>query len=634
MFQREHLEQTQERDNDTMFIAPPNFADSFRKASDSGAQYVFARDITDTGHKKFTKDVTPEQMIIYQNLQHPSERSFYEVMLPQKPVKLFYDIDVCPAIENIDLINQLVHEVIDITIVSMKELYGVTNLTQDDFAVLDSSGNVKKPTGIVPKTSLHIVLVRKACFNTIKNMKEYVSYVFSEKSGYLKSGIDLHVDQGVYRHGCLRMPGSTKRGQNRHLRIITTQYTELDCMVTYVNTDTESFQILEKPVKKDTKRKEEHLLRVMQSKISVQQISNEDIYRQAVDALPSSLAMDYNTWINTGIKMYVAGVPEFLWHEFSKKGVEQYNYITAHEKWMSFEQYNRGSMASLFRLLRTHGQEHVADKLLRHTLRFMGKYNHEIALGLARLYGDEHIYSQGCWYFYNGHRWIEDREQTHISRTIMTRFQSRLDHEIHESVVYFEHHGVEHASYNEEIVRSKNLYNIKEKTQSGRIGNDWHTLAVAFEEQHFVETLDRNVDLMGFENGVLELKTGLFRDMSRDDRIMMSTKYSFEHVYEVPSSDHDDLTVLLEQLFPDKAVFEYMMIFLGSCLSGKIHEELIHFWTGLSTRQTGGNGKSTFVTLLLQTCGDYGVCGHSSIITSKRENSNSANSALMALKGK
>ena len=203
MFQREHLEHTQERDNDTMFIAPPNFADSFRKASEGGAQYVFERDITDTGHKKFTKDVTPEQMITYQNLQHPSEHSFYEVMLPQKPVKLFYDIDVCPAIENVDLMNQLVHEVIDITIISLKELYGITNIAIDDFAVLDSSGNVKKPTGIVPKTSLHIVLVRKACFNTIKNMKEYVSYVFSEKSGYLKSGIDLHVDQGVYRHGCL-----------------------------------------------------------------------------------------------------------------------------------------------------------------------------------------------------------------------------------------------------------------------------------------------------------------------------------------------------------------------------------------------------------------------------------------------
>ena len=78
-----------------------------------------------------------------------------------------------------------------------------------------------------------------------------------------------------------------------------------------------------------------------------------------------------------------------------------------------------------------------------------------------------------------------------------------------------------------------------------------------------------------------------------------------------------------------------MMCFLGSCLSGVVHDELIHFWTGLDrNKQTGSNGKSTFVTLLLKVFGDYGACGHSSIITSKRESASSSNSALMSLKGK
>jgi len=177
------------------FIAPPNFSESFRKVSEGGAQYVFARDITDTGHKKYTKDLTPEQMITYQNQQHIFERSIYEVMLPQKPTKLFYDIDMCPAIENGDLLDQLINEILEITAISMKEMYNISTITNTDFAVLDSSGNVNKLTGIVSKTSLHMVLVNKVCFKTIKNMKEYVSYVFSEKSGYLKSGVDLHIDQ-------------------------------------------------------------------------------------------------------------------------------------------------------------------------------------------------------------------------------------------------------------------------------------------------------------------------------------------------------------------------------------------------------------------------------------------------------
>ena len=612
------------------FIAPPNFSESFRKVSEGGAQYVFARDITDTGHKKYTKDLTPEQMITYQNQQHIFERSFYEVMLPQKPIKLFYDIDMCPAIENGDLLDQLINEILEITAISMKEMYNISNITNTDFAVLDSSGNVNKPTGIVSKTSLHIVLVNKVCFKTIKNMKEYVSYVFSEKSGYLKSGVDLHIDQGVYRHGCLRMPGSTKRGQNRHLRILTDQFTQLDCMVTNVNTT--GVDILEKPVKKDTKRKEDHLMRIAQARIGVQQISNDDIYRQVIDALPSFLATNYDDWINTGIKMYTAGVPETLWHEFSKKSVEQYNYITAHEKWMSFSTYTIGSMAGLFRLLRTHGQDQIADNLLRHTLRFMGKYNNDIALGLARLYGDDHVFSENVWYFYNGSRWIEDKAQTHISRTIMTRFQKRLDHEIHECAVYFEHHQPDHPSYTEEMVRSKNLYTIKEKTQSGRIGSDWHVLAVTFEQEKFASLLDTQLHLIGFDNGVYDLTSNTFRNMTRDDKITMTTGYNYEHVYDAQDY-HGELDMLLQQIFPDTDILEYMLCFLGSCLCGKVNEELIHFWTGLSNKQTGSNGKSTFVSLLLLTFGDYAMCGHSSIITSKRENSSSANSALMALKG-
>ena len=149
------------------FIAPPNFSESFRKVSEGGAQYVFARDITDTGHKKYTKDLTPEQMITYQNQQHIFERSFYEVMLPQKPIKLFYDIDMCPAIENGDLLDQLINEILEITAISMKEMYNISTITNTDFAVLDLSSNVNKPTGIVSKTSLHIVLVNKVCFKTV-----------------------------------------------------------------------------------------------------------------------------------------------------------------------------------------------------------------------------------------------------------------------------------------------------------------------------------------------------------------------------------------------------------------------------------------------------------------------------------
>lgn len=612
----------------------PNWENTLKKASEGGAQYVFARDRNVHGAKDFTADMTPEQMILYQNETKISERNFYEVMLPQKPVKLFYDIDICPAIENNELIDALINEVIDVTITSLRDMYSLNDVSIEDFAVLDSSGEVQKTTGIVKKTSLHIVLVNKACFSNVKFMKDYVSYVFSDKSGYVKDNTNLHIDQAVYRHGCLRMPGSTKKGQMRHLKIMNRGFTELDCMITCIDPEA---QMLERPtIKKEPKRKEDFVNRLIQARINAQQLTDDDLFQKVIDALPSSLAFDYAQWINVGIKLYVAGSPETYWHEFSKKCVKEYEYDKAHNKWLSFGSYERGSPAGLFRLLRVHGKGDVADDLVHHTLRFMGKYNHEIALGLAKLYGDDHVFSKGVWYFFDDHCWIEDSEQTHVSRTIMTRFQSKIDREIRETNRFLENHSPDHPQYVEESVRSKNLYAIKEKTQSGRIGSDWHVLEVAFEQRKFAETLDANFDLIGFDNGVFDLKTCTFRDSTRDDRITLSTRYSFEHVYDMHEcrSDFETLDNFLVQIFPDQDILDYMIAFLGSCLSGQVSEELIHFWTGLSNKQTGSNGKSTFVSLLLMTFGDYGTCGHSSIITTKRESSSSSNSAIMSLRGK
>jgi P4 family phage/plasmid primase-like protien len=610
--------------------SPPNWHNKLSAATAGGAQYIFAEDTSDGGAKRYTKDFTPEQMIVYQNRRDPSERNFYEWMLADKPVKLFYDIDFYGSYGNTELIDALVNSVIRTTITSLNEMFNVNDINTHDFAVLDSSGEVVTPAGKTKKTSIHIVLARKACFREVKFLKHYVTYVFSEKSGYISSKQelqDLHLDFGVYRFGCLRIPGSTKRGQNRHLRIITQQFSELDCLITNIDS---SFQQLEAFLKKNNKRKESHLMHVVQSRISLQQYTNDDIYAQVVDALPAFLASDYSTWINVGIKLYVAGAPEKYWHDFSKKSIEQYEYVKAHEKWETFRNYGRGSTAGLLRLLREHGRHEVADQLVSHSLKYMSKYNNDIAAVLARLYGDDHVYSKGSWFFYNGLRWIEDVDRTHISRTIMTRFQYKIDSELRSVNDYLINNDPNNPGYNDKIQQSKNLIAVKEKTQSGRIGIDFHVLEVAFENERFKELLDSNLDLIGFNNGVYDLSSGVFRESSRDDRITRSVGYD----YDGSDCDNSQLDIFLQQVFPEPLLLQYMLFFLGSCLSGRVNEELIHFFTGVSSRQTGSNGKSSLITLLLQVFGDYASMGHGSILVSKRENSQNSNSALMSLKGK
>ena len=77
-----------------------------------------------------------------------------------------------------------------------------------------------------------------------------------------------------------------------------------------------------------------------------------------------------------------------------------------------------------------------------------------------------------------------------------------------------------------------------------------------------------------------------------------------------------------------------MLSVLSSCLDGKNREETISFWTGVSSKQTGSNGKSTLCNLLSAAFGDYFLNGHPSIITGKIEKAQSANPAVHSLKGK
>ena len=185
-----------EEDDDAV---SPNWLENLQKALSGSPKAVFAKDLNVDGAKIFTKDLSHEGMLKYQLTQPLRDRNFYEVILDDRPVKLFYDIDISPALENLVLYNQLVLEVINITIISMRELYNVQDIDIEDFAVLDSTGEVKKDNGIITKTSIHIVLVNKVRFKTINNMKDYVSWIFSTAGGYLKEKIDYHIDFGVYR---------------------------------------------------------------------------------------------------------------------------------------------------------------------------------------------------------------------------------------------------------------------------------------------------------------------------------------------------------------------------------------------------------------------------------------------------
>jgi phage/plasmid-associated DNA primase len=90
---------------------------------------------------------------------------------------------------------------------------------------------------------------------------------------------------------------------------------------------------------------------------------------------------------------------------------------------------------------------------------------------------------------------------------------------------------------------------------------------------------------------------------------------------------------ILNRIYPDPLLLDYVLLHLSSCLDGLNSNELVHFWTGMCDHN-GSNGKSWMCSLLTKCYGNYCVNAHPSIITNATENSECANISIMALEKK
>ena len=152
--------------------------------------------------------------------------------------------------------------------------------------------------------------------------------------------------------------------------------------------------------------------------------------------------------------------------------------------------------------------------------------------------------------------------------------------------------------------------------------------AELFYHEKFENKLNSNVDLLGFENGVLDLQRLEFREGRPDDYISFST--GINHVPYCP--DHPivkDIMHYWECVHTDPAMRKYVLTTIASCLSGRIREERFHIWTG-----SGSNAKSISISLLEKSLGDYCCKFPVTLMTQKRAASGAATPEIARAKGR
>jgi hypothetical protein len=233
-----------------------------------------------------------------------------------------------------------------------------------------------------------------------------------------------------------------------------------------------------------------------------------------------------------------------------------------------------------------------------------------------------------CWYEFKTHRWVVSENGFSLRNKISDEvFREYMKAAGHYNILASTAASDEQSVFAE---KAKKLHAIGECLKNTSFKeNIMKECADMFYKPKFEEEcLDSNLDLLGFENGVLDLNTLEFREGRPEDYISLTTGINYRECIEDDVATKEVMGFLSKVLVKED-IRDYVLKVLASCLDGHNREEKFYIWTGV-----GANGKSKMLELMMKTFGGYYSIMNVTAITGKRVSSNGTNSELVQTKGK
>jgi len=131
-------------------------------------------------------------------------------------------------------------------------------------------------------------------------------------------------------------------------------------------------------------------------------------------------------------------------------------------------------------------------------------------------------------------------------------------------------------------------------------------------------------NLLGVQNGVVDLTTGSLRPYAREDRVLQRTVCNYDPTATAPQWER-----FLVDILPEQAVREYVHRLLGYALWGAQVEHLLPIFWG-----DGGNGKGTLLNTVYYVLGDYATQLDAEILLATRNPSGEDRHSITGLVGK
>lgn len=350
--------------------------------------------------------------------------------------------------------------------------------------------------------------------------------------------------------------------------------------------------------------------------------------KEILDFINIERCENYTEWWQVGSAIYTAssGSKEGfeIWDDWSKNCCEKYSQAQCILVWKSLKitsygigmlkKYARDDNATLY-------EDYKKKKLLAqfsNSEKNKNQTSSVIADICKNILGDVYV---ACpvnelsntkkWYKFYNNKWNVENFEI-IKKTV----ESSVKNEILKMVT-------ETPNTDEKRLRSK-------FEEPSSLNNIMSMLELKYLDGEFMDKLDKNVEIIGFMNGIYDLDKCIFRDGQPTDYVSFSLNCSYDASYSFEHYDILKVEEILESFFPVKEIRDYMLDILAHVFIGNKRFKNLFIWIG-----TGDNGKSVFTKWISKMLGpEYSITLQTTILSSNKSKPGQATPEFSVLKNK
>jgi len=372
-----------------------------------------------------------------------------------------------------------------------------------------------------------------------------------------------------------------------------------------------------------------------------------DIAKKLTSILSKKRSTAFEDWIHVCWALNNISRNNELYEDFIKfsKKAKNYDRASCKKKWeeaTTWKTKNKqeGFGISSLKMWACKDNPKACTKILRESVSHLfdevdGKNDFDMAQLVYALYKHTYVCSDlinNIWYEFQPqkHKWVyvpkANTLKTKLSTELAEEFGRLAENHMHEYIAAISGKASELARKQNKMNETTTIINnLKKNPVKERL---IHECANLFYDSEFDEKLDANKYLIGFNNGVYDLRTHSFRDGTPDDYLTFSVGYDYIE-YDMNHKYVIYVIKCLQKVQTDEEMRNHVLVLFSSFLTGNIKDERFDIFTG-----SGANGKSLTVKLLQKTLGDYAGVLKPTVFTRKRGASSQADPEIAALKGK